>query len=173
MLLLLPLVTTKKPLSRSVGRSWWRNPRHVYYTTSVQHESWRKNTTHIHTKTHANHNRNKITHLSELSVPVCQLRLIPVVGPCKSFATTKRQQHRVIVVVVKQAYQQQQQQQQQQVLLLLLLFFLNPSSSSSSHNLELASNNYPKLCKQIKKQQQRVRVREANCRSPGKDWRKL
>jgi hypothetical protein len=44
-------------------------------------------------------------------------------------------------------------------------FFLNPSSSSS-HNLELASNNYPKLCKQIKKQQQQ-RVQEANCRSQG------
>lgn len=125
-----------------------------------------------------------LLHLSELSVgivPVCQLRLIPVVGPCKSFATSKRQQQqqpRVFVVVVvcwlnfMACYKQQAYQQQQQVLLLLLLFFLNPSSSSSSHNLELASNNYPKLCKQIKMQQQQQRVQEANCRSSGKDWRK-
>jgi hypothetical protein len=83
------------------------------------------------------------------------------VGPCKSFATTKhqpQQQLRVFVLVVvcwlnfMACHKQQACQQQQQVLLLLLLFFLNPSSSSSSHNLELASNNYPKLCKEIKQQ---------------------
>jgi hypothetical protein len=104
------------------------------------------------------------------------------VGPCKSFATTKhqpQQQLRVFVVVVvcwlnfMACHKQQACQQQQQVLLLLLLFFLNPSSSSSSssHNLELASNNYPKLCKEIERQQQQ-RVQESNCRSPGKDCRK-
>lgn len=140
---------------------------------------------HIHTKTHANHNRNKITHLSELSVGIVCAGYSQFVNsdspllwvPANLSQQPSASSSALLLLLFagwischvtkrKQAYQQQQQQ----VLLLLLLFFLSPSSSSS-HNLELASNNYPTLCKQIKKQQQQ-RVREANCRSPGKDRRK-
>lgn len=91
MLLLLPLVTTKKPLSRSVGRSWWRNPRHVYYTTSVQQESWRKNTTYtrkhtlITTETKSHTCRNCQSELSVLVTPSLSTPTHPCCGSLQIF----------------------------------------------------------------------------------------
>jgi hypothetical protein len=169
----------------SVGPPWLikKSDTCILHNFCATRELKKKHNTHTHENTRESKQKQKHTLVGIVSrncqcwlLPVYQLRLIPLVGPCKSFATTKRQpqqQLRVFVVVVvcwlnfmARHKQQAYQQQQQQVLLLLLLFFLNPSSSSSSHNLELASNNYPKLCKEIEQQQ---RVREANCRSPEKD----